>query len=79
MGYIPGGRVILVILNFVCHEQLSIMYHRKICQNCLCPREEHDIREEPEGNNAIPVGKLLFAASADTLTRGDKHGSSPAG
>lgn len=46
--------------------------NRKICKNCLCPREEHEISEEPESKIAIPVGKLLFSPTADTLARGEK-------
>ena len=60
-------------------NNLAVIYliDRKICKNCLCPREEHDIREETESEMAIPVGKILFSPSADTLGRGEKPGYSP--
>ena len=54
----------------------DLICDRKICKNCLCPREEHEISEEPESKIAIPVGKLLFSPSADTLARGE-HPYSP--
>ena len=44
---------------------------RKICKNCLCPREEHDINEDTSKAELqeTHVGKILFSPTADTLTR----------
>ena len=44
--------------------------HRKVCKNCLCPREEHDVKEEIEGlPGRISVGKILFSPDVETMTR----------
>ncbi|XP_064398428.1 testin-like isoform X2 [Halichondria panicea] len=60
----------------------SLHFWRKICKNCLCPREEHDINEDTSKTELqeTQVGKILFSPSADTLTRkvsGDAGGRSP--
>ncbi len=68
----------------VCYKKLTWILHpcRKICKNCLCPREEHDINEDTSKTELqeTHVGKILFSPSADTLTRkvsGDAGGRSP--
>ena len=47
---------------------------RKVCKNCLCPREEHDIREERDNSGRVSVGKILFSPDVDTLTRRSSEG-----
>ena len=47
---------------------------RKVCKNCLCPREEHDIGEEREASGRISVGKILFSPDVDTMTRRTSEG-----
>ena len=39
---------------------------RKICKNCLCPREEHDVGEDKD--DGVSVGKILFSSTADTAS-----------
>ena len=44
--------------------------HRKICKNCLCAREEHDVRKDSKDDDqGVQVGKFLFSPTADTLNR----------
>lgn len=50
----------------------SLHFWRKICKNCLCAREEHDVLHEEHSEEGLSVGKLLFSPSADTLTAGKK-------
>lgn len=42
-------------------------YCRKICANCHCPREDHDIR--PHEQRQAAVGKLLFHSDAQTMVK----------
>ena len=43
---------------------------RKICKNCLCAREEHDVRKDSKDDDqGVHVGKILFSPTADTLNR----------
>ena len=45
----------------------SLHFWRKVCKNCLCPREEHDVKED--NKEGLQVGKLLFAPTA-SLAKG---------
>ena len=45
---------------------------RKVCKNCLCPREEHDVRH-PEERQTM-VGKILFSPDADTYQKEYENG-----
>ena len=49
---------------------------RKVCKNCLCPREEHDIKED-DNAVGIGVGKLLFAPNAEVTKGGLEVSPSP--
>ena len=42
---------------------------RKVCKNCLCQREEHDIRDDSKEDTGAHVGKLLFSPSVDTFMK----------
>ena len=60
------------LLSFLFSQGVdSIMYFsiRKVCKNCLCQREEHDIREDKEEDTGVHVGKLLFSPTVETLRR----------
>ncbi|XP_003387832.1 PREDICTED: testin-like [Amphimedon queenslandica] len=46
-----------------CEKGFLLHFWRKICANCQCPREEHDIRPHEERQAA--VGKLLFHSNSD--------------
>lgn len=43
------------------------IFNRKICANCQCPREEHDIKPHEERQAA--VGKLLFHSDAKAMIK----------
>ena len=52
------------------HIHTHTLAHRKICKNCLCAREEHDVRKDSKDDDqGVQVGKLLFSPTADTLNR----------
>ncbi|CAI8056185.1 Prickle planar cell polarity protein 3 [Geodia barretti] len=56
----------------------SLHFWRKVCKDCLCPREDHDIREDAGGlPGRVSVGKILFSPDVETTTRrsGDAPGS----
>ncbi len=50
--------------------------YRKVCKNCLCQREEHDIRgdDKTKEDAGASVGKLLFSPTVDTLKRNNYGG-----
>jgi len=48
---------------------LYLYAYRKVCKNCLCQREEHDIKVYSKGDTGTSVGKLLFSPSVDTLKK----------
>ena len=50
---------------------------RKICANCHCPREEHDVSRKDEKSTPIAVGKLLFHPSATAETMITEAARSP--
>ena len=58
----------------LCHTTVTIVtplppilpLPRKICKNCLCPREEHDVGEDKD--DGVSVGKILFSSTADTAS-----------
>jgi prickle len=44
-----------------CKNGFSLHYWRKVCANCHCPREEHDVRpHHDEKHTTTNVGKILF-------------------
>ena len=53
------------IVLFTCELFLNV---RKVCANCLCPREEHDIRTQEERQHV--VGKLLFYSDSEQMVKG---------
>ena len=40
-----------------------------MCKNCLCQREEHDIKVDANQDAGVSVGKLLFSPTVDTLKK----------
>ena len=69
----------IVCLSLSLSLSLSVCdTYRKVCKDCLCPREDHDIREDAGGlPGRVSVGKILFSPDVETTTRrsGDAPGS----
>ena len=68
---------VLSLSLYVCHVCPCVSdTHRKVCKNCLCPREDHDITEDTAGGLAgrVSVGKILFSPDVETMTRRNSEG-----
>ena len=55
------------MVAFLTQLRDALCFFRKVCANCHCPREEHDIRPHEERQAA--VGKLLFHSDAETMVK----------